>query len=171
MVNERKFRLDLYYRLNVFPLRVSALRERPEDIPLLVWHFVQQFSRRMSKSIDTVPLETMAALVRYPWPGNVRELQNVIERAVIVSTGLILKLSEELPLRTDVPPVTNPSTGNLRATLEDTERQEIVAALEKTIGKVAGPNGAAALLGMSRSTLQFRMQKLGISVSRTATCR
>ena len=126
-----------------FPVRVSALRERPESIPLLVRHFVQQFSRHMNKGIDTIPSETMTALMRYPWPGNVRELQNVIERAVIISTGLILELStEELHLRTDVPPVSN-------------HRNE-------TNGKVSGPNGAAALLGRVRSTLQFRMQKLGI---------
>jgi formate hydrogenlyase transcriptional activator len=168
MANEQKFRLDLYYRLNVFPIRVSPLRERPEDIPLLVRHFVKQFCRRMSKCIDTIPSEIMTALMRYPWPGNVRELQNVIERAVIVSTGLVFQLPmEELHLRAEQPPVSNHCNGNLRATLNDAERQEIIAALEKTIGKIGGPKGAAALLGMSRSTLQFRMQKLGISTSRT----
>jgi formate hydrogenlyase transcriptional activator len=168
MANEQKFRLDLYYRLNVFPIRVSPLRERPEDIPLLVRHFVKQFCRRMSKCIDTIPSEIMTALTRYPWPGNVRELQNVIERAVIVSTGLVFQLPmEELHLRAEQPPVSNHCNGNLRATLNDAERQEIIAALEKTIGKIGGPKGAAALLGMSRSTLQFRMQKLGISTSRT----
>jgi formate hydrogenlyase transcriptional activator len=172
LVNEQKFRSDLYYRLNVFPVRVSALRERAEDIPLLVRHFVQQFSRRMNKSIDTIPSETMTALVRYPWPGNVRELQNVIERAVIISTGQLLVLStEELELSANAPPVSSHGSGNLRATLEEAERQEIVAALERTVGKIAGPNGAAALLGMSRSTLHSRMQKLGISVLRTAMCR
>jgi formate hydrogenlyase transcriptional activator len=170
MVNEQKFRLDLYYRLNVFPIRVSPLRERPEDIPLLVRHFVQQFSRRMSKGIDTIPSETMTALMRYQWPGNVRELQNVIERAVIVSIGSVFRLPmEELQLRAEQPPVGNHCNGNLRATLKDAERQEIIAALEKTIGKIGGPNGAAALLGMSRSTLQFRMRKLGISTSRAVT--
>jgi formate hydrogenlyase transcriptional activator len=172
LVNEQKFRSDLYYRLNVFPIRASALRERPEDIPLLVQHFVQKFSRRMNKSIDTFPSDIMTALVRYPWPGNVRELQNVIERAVIVSTGPVLKLSmKELQLSANAPPVRSHGNGNLRAALEEAERQEIVAALEKTIGKIAGPNGAAALLGMSRSTLHSRMQKLGISVLRTAMCR
>jgi formate hydrogenlyase transcriptional activator len=166
LVNEQKFRLDLYYRLNVFPVRVSALRERPEDIPLLVRHFVQQFSQRMNKGVDTIPSETMTALVRYPWPGNVRELQNIIERAVIVSTGLVLELStEELHVRTDAEPVSNHANANLRATLESAERQVIVAVLEQTNGKLAGPNGAAALLGMSRSSLQFRIQKLGISRS------
>jgi formate hydrogenlyase transcriptional activator len=172
LVNEQRFRSDLYYRLNVFPIRASALRERPEDIPQLVRHFVQQFSRRMNKSIETIPSEIMTALVRYPWPGNVRELQNLIERAVIISTGLVLNLSmEELQLSAIGPPVSSHGNGNLRATLEEAERQEIVAALGKTIGKIAGPNGAAALLGLSRSTLQSRMQKLGISVLRAATCR
>ena len=92
MVNEQKFRSDLYYRLNVFPVRVPALRERPEDILLLVRHFVQQFSRRMNKSIDTIPSEIMTALLRYHWPGNIRELQNIIERAVILSTGPVLRV-------------------------------------------------------------------------------
>jgi formate hydrogenlyase transcriptional activator len=170
MVNEQKFRSDLYYRLNVFPICVSPLRERPEDIPLLVRHFVQQFSRRMNKVIDTVPSKTMNALVRYPWPGNVRELQNIIERAVILSDGFVLKLSiDELHLRTDARPVGNYGNGNLRSTLEDAERQQIISALDQTIGKVGGPNGAAALLGMRRTTLLFRMQKLSISAPRTVT--
>jgi formate hydrogenlyase transcriptional activator len=182
MANEQKFRLNLYYRLNVFPIRVSSLRERPEDIPVLAGHFVNQFSRRMNKSIDTIPSETMAALVRCPWPGNVRELQNVIERAVVVSIGPVPKLAiEELHLRVELEeemrthtqprPVINCSDGNLRATLKDAERQEIVAAIEKTTGKLAGPNGAAALLGMSRSILQFRMQKVGIRMSRAVPHR
>ena len=170
MVNEQKFRSDLFYRLNVFPVRVPALRERPDDIPLLVRHFVQQFGRRMNKSIDTIPSDTMTTLVGYHWPGNIRELQNVIERAVILSTGPVLKVpTDELRLRADAPQVTNHVDGNLRAALDGAERQEIVATLEKTNWKVAGPNGAAALLGMHRSTLQSRMQKLGIRVSRTTT--
>jgi formate hydrogenlyase transcriptional activator len=176
MVGDQKFRSDLYYRLNVFPVRVPALRERPEDIPLLVRHFVQQFGRRMNKSIDTIPSETMTTLVRYHWPGNIRELQNVIERAVILSSGPVLKVAtDELHLRADAAPVNHVSghvnghvDGNLRATLDDAARQEIVAALEKANWKVAGPDGAATLLGMRRSTLQSRMQKLGIRVSRTA---
>ena len=170
MVNEQKFRLDLYYRLNVFPIRVSPLRERPEDIPPLINHFVQQFSQRMSKGIHTIPSETMTALMRYMWPGNVRELQNVIERAVIVSSGSVFRLPmEELHLLAQQPSVSNHCNGNLRATLRDAERQEIIAALEKTTGKIGGPNGAAALLGMSRTTLHFRMQRLGISTSRAVT--
>jgi formate hydrogenlyase transcriptional activator len=123
---------------------------RPEDIPVLTWHFVNEFSRRMNKHIDTIPSETMSALVRCPWPGNVRELQNVIERAVIVSTGPVLKLAVEglsLPAesKTEMLPRTHPRPAitscdrNLRATLKDAERQEIVAALEKTIGKNCRP--------------------------------
>ncbi len=168
MVNEQKFRPDLYYRLNVFPVRVPALRERAEDIPLLVQHFAQQFSRRMNKSIETIHSETMNTLVRYHWPGNIRELQNVIERAVILSTGPVLKVpTDDLQHRTDAPPASNHGGGNLHAALDDAERQGILATLEKTNWKVAGPNGAAALLGMHRSTLQSRMQKLGIRVSRS----
>ncbi len=168
LVSEQKFRSDLYYRLNVFPVRVPALRERPDDIPLLVRHFVQQFSRRMNRSVDTIPSETMTTLVRYHWPGNIRELQNVIERAVILSSGSVLKVpTDELRLRpADAPPVGESSKGRLRAALNDTERQEILATLEKTNWKVAGPNGAAALLGMNRSTLQSRMQKLGVRIPR-----
>jgi formate hydrogenlyase transcriptional activator len=181
LVSEQKFRSDLFYRLNVFPVRVPALRERPEDIPLLVRHFVQQFSRRMNRSVDTIPSETMTMLVRYHWPGNIRELQNVIERAVILSSGSVLKVpTEELRHRTsatgegsvsrdsgsDGPPPGEGGKGRLRAALNDAERQEIVATLEKTNWKVAGPNGAAALLGMNRSTLQSRMQKLGVRTPR-----
>jgi formate hydrogenlyase transcriptional activator len=169
MVKEQKFRSDLYYRLNVFPVRVPALRERPEDIPMLVRHFVQQFSRSMSRGIDTIPSDTMTTLVRYHWPGNIRELQNVIERAVILSAGPVLKVpTDELHSRTETPPASNNGDGNLQAALDEAERQGIVATLEKTNWKVAGPNGAAALLGMHRSTLQSRMLKLGIRVSRTA---
>ncbi len=168
MVEEQGFRSDLYYRLNVFPVCISPLRERPEDIPPLVRHFVQQFSRRMNKAIPTISPETMAALVRHPWPGNVRELQNIIERAVILSAGLVLKLSmDELPSPSDVQPVGRRGNGSLRTVLEDAERKQIISALEKTIGKVGGPDGAAALLGMRRTTLLWRMQKLSISAPRT----
>jgi formate hydrogenlyase transcriptional activator len=164
MVEHQTFRSDLYYRLNVFPVCISPLRERPEDILQLVRHFVQQFSRRMNKGIDTIPSETMAALVQYPWPGNVRELQNIIERAVILSDGFVLKLSlDELRLPTDARPFSNCGNGNLRTILEDAERQQIISALGKTIGKVGGSDGAAALLGMRRTTLIWRMQKLNIS--------
>ena len=179
LVNEQKFRSDLYYRLNVFPVRVPALRERPEDIPLLVRHFVQQFSRRISKTIDTIPSETMTTLVKYPWPGNIRELQNVIERAVILTKGPILnipgddlRVSNGNSMTMAAAAVTqsaspNGSPHNMRAVLDDAERQQIIAALEQSNWIVAGPNGAAAHLGVKRSTLQSRMQKLGIRVSRT----
>jgi formate hydrogenlyase transcriptional activator len=170
MVEEQAFRSDLYYRLNVFPVCISPLRERPEDIPHLVRHFVQQFSRRMNRGIHTIPAETMAALVRYPWPGNVRELQNVIERAVILSDGFVLKLSlDELRLPVDARPVNYRGNGSLRTILEDAERQQIISALGKTIWKVGGSDGAAALLGMRRTTLIWRMQKLNISAPRTVT--
>lgn len=170
MVSEQKFRLDLFFRLNVFPVRVPPLREREGDIPLLVRHFAQQFSRRMNKMIETIPSATMDALCRYHWPGNIRELQNVIERAVIISTGPVLNL--------DVADLRLPSTGNapqrggasnartngtLRDVLKETERQRIIEALKQCHWVVAGANGAASRLGMNRSTLQVRMRKLGIS--------
>jgi formate hydrogenlyase transcriptional activator len=173
MVEEQKFRTDLYYRLNVFPVRVPPLRERREDIPLLVRHFVQQFSRRMNRSVETIPSETMNTLVRYDWPGNIRELQNVIERAVIISTGPVLKVPLD-DLRTRVPSAeasnggsASEDAGKMRGVLEDAERKQILAALRQARWVVAGPKGAAALLGMKRSTLQAHMQRLGIRVSRT----
>ena len=178
LVSEQKFRSDLYYRLNVFPVRVPSLRERPEDIPLLVRHFVQQFSRRISKAIDTIPSETMSTLVKYPWPGNIRELQNVIERAVILTKGPVLHIpGDDLRVANanavaqaaaagTQPANSSGGSRNMRALLDDTERQQIVTALEQTNWTVAGPNGAAARLGIKRSTLQSRMQKLGIRISR-----
>ena len=170
MVQDQKFRADLYYRVNVFPVRVPPLRERREDIPLLVRHFVEQFSRRMSRSVETIPTETMNALVRYDWPGNIRELQNVIERAVILSPGPVLKVSLD-DLRTRALDsnggIAATEAGKMRGVLEDTERKQILAALKQANGVVAGPRGAAALLGLKRSTLQAHMQRLGIRVSRT----
>ena len=167
MVERQTFRSDLFYRLNVFPIRVPALRERPEDIPLLVRHFVQQFSRRTNRNIETIPSETMKALVRYHWPGNIRELQNVIERAVIVSAGPVLKVAlGELKIRVPAVEPVAAETRDMRTMLEDTERKQIVAALEQADWIVAGSKGAAAVLGMKRSTLQSRMQKLGIRISR-----
>ena len=169
MVSERKFRSDLFFRLNVFPLCVPSLRERPDDIPLLVRHFTQQFSRRMRRTIDTIPAATMDALCRYHWPGNIRELQNVIERGVILSTGpeLDLEVADLKPLKgshaeeSAAPPESAPRRG-IRAVLDETERAQILKALAQCKGVVAGPHGAAALLGMKRSTLQLRMRKLGI---------
>lgn len=168
-VDEGKFRADLYYRLNVFPVYVPALRERPEDIPLLVRHFVQQFSRRNGKNIDSVPSETMEALTRYHWPGNIRELQNVIERAVIISKGPMLKVPvSDLQAASATAAVSRPQTNgeNLRDELGAQERSRIMEALERSNWVVAGPQGAAERLGMKRSTLQFRMRKLGIRVAR-----
>ena len=157
MVEQQKFRSDLFYRLNVFPVRVPPLRERPEDIPLLARHFVQQYARRMNKNIDTIPSEAMEALTRYQWPGNIRELQNLVERAVILSPGPALKIP--LAGLQDRPPR---AASKKIGTLEDAERRHITDALEATNGVVGGPKGAAALLGMKRTTLQWRMDKLGI---------
>jgi formate hydrogenlyase transcriptional activator len=175
MVEEQRFRSDLYYRLNVFPIRVPSLRERKEDIPLLVRHFVQEFSRRNDRVIDTIPSETMQALVRYHWPGNIRELQNVIERAVIISRGPVLNvaLTELAPDMASTstpgaPTAKSAAHESLQNILQETERNQILRALEEANGVVAGPNGAAARLGLKRTTLQIKMQKLGIRISRTA---
>jgi formate hydrogenlyase transcriptional activator len=172
-VSEQKVRSDLFYRLNVFPIRVPPLRERPEDIPLLVRHFAAQFARRINKKIETIPSEAMKALARYHWPGNIRELQNVIERAVITSEGPILKVPlSDLKTRTasTTAAVANDNHGASMAEprkagteAEQAERERILRALEQTNWVVAGPNGAALLLGIKRSTLQFRIRKLGIS--------
>lgn len=168
MVEEGKFRADLFYRLNVFPIYIPPLRERQGDIPLLVRHFAQQFARRMNRRIETIPSETMNALVRYHWPGNIRELQNVIERAVILSSGPVLRVEvAELQARRkaltgDGRAPTPDSRKQIRTVLQDAERDEILKALRETGWVVAGANGAAARLGMKRSTLQFRMRKLGL---------
>jgi formate hydrogenlyase transcriptional activator len=168
MVSEQKFRSDLFFRLNVFPVHVPPLRERQGDIPLLVRHFTQQFSRRMKKAMDTIPSAAMDALCRYHWPGNIRELQNVIERAVIISTGPALSIdvsdlklpkSDRTAERSASP---NSANGTLHNVLEETERQQILKALKQSDWVVAGPNGAAAHLGMKRTTLQQRIHKLGI---------
>jgi formate hydrogenlyase transcriptional activator len=157
MVADRHFRSDLYYRLNVFPVTVPALRDRREDIPTLVRYFAQKYARRMNKHVETIPAGTMDALVRYHWPGNVRELENLIERAAIVSPGPVLKV----PLGELTPPTQ--AQGQGMATLEAAEREHILRALEATNWVLGGPQGAATRLGMKRTTLQSRMQKLGIS--------
>ena len=157
---DHQFRMDLYYRLNVFPIVIPPLRERREDIPLLVRYFAQKYARRMKKPIDTVPVKAMAALTEYHWPGNVRELENFIERAVILSRGTELQLPlAELKQRTKVPVA---ASSNGLATLEHAEREHIVRALGETRWVIGGPRGAAARLGMKRTTLQSRMRKLGI---------
>jgi formate hydrogenlyase transcriptional activator len=155
MVEERLFRSDLYYRLNVFPIRVPALRERAEDIPLLVRYFVQKYARQMDRRIETIAAEDMEALCRYHWPGNVRELENFIERAVILSRGPVL----QVPVA-ELKPLPETPAGNL--TLEAAEREHILRTLRETNWVVAGPRGAAARLGMKRTTLQSKMRKLGI---------
>ena len=159
MILEKLFRSDLYYRLNVFPIRVPPLRERSEDIPVLVQHFVLQATRRMRKRIDTIPSGTMEALIQYRWPGNIRELENVIERAVILSPGPVLRLS----LRDLNPRVRLDQSVDCNQTLEEVERNHILRTLEETRWIVSGPSGAASRLGLNRSTLYFRMKKLGIA--------
>jgi formate hydrogenlyase transcriptional activator len=175
LVAERAFRSDLYYRLNVFPLHIPALRERPEDVPHLVRYFVQKFSRSLNKAVAYIPAEAMDALAGYSWPGNIRELENFIERAVLLSPGKELRVpvSELKPVT--VAPDANAdsslaassftalsSSGSSISTLEDAERQHILRALRQTEWRIAGPQGAAVLLGMKRTTLQARMRKLGI---------
>jgi formate hydrogenlyase transcriptional activator len=157
MVKRNEFRSDLYYRLNVFPVPLPPLRARREDIPALVEHFVEIYARRMGKQIDRISPETMSELTSYPWPGNIRELQNFIERSVILSSGSVLNS----PLTSLRNAAEVESIGPI--TMEDAERDHIRKTLEQTRWVVSGPNGAAARLGIKRSTLYFRMQKLGIS--------
>jgi formate hydrogenlyase transcriptional activator len=160
-VTEKKFRDDLYYRLNVFPIAIPPLRERRDDIPLLVRYFVQKYARHMKRQIDTIPAKAMTALSQYQWPGNVRELANFIERAVILSRGpeLALPLSE-LAQRRQSPGAI--SVDNF-ITLEEAQRGHIVRTLKDTNWVIGGPAGAAAQLGTKRTTLQYRMKKLGIA--------
>jgi formate hydrogenlyase transcriptional activator len=170
MVSEQKFRSDLFFRLNVFPVQVPPLRERQGDIPLLVRHFAQQFSRRMNKVFETIPSAAMDSLCRYHWPGNIRELQNVIERAVIISAGPVLgfdvgdlKYSKSNHAQEGATSSNSEAKGALNDILKETQREQILKALEECNWVVAGPNGAASRLGMKRSTLHLRMRKLGIS--------
>jgi formate hydrogenlyase transcriptional activator len=178
LVAERKFRSDLYYRLNVFPIQIPPLRERREDVPLLVRYFVQKFSRRQNKTVQYIPANVMEALVNYPWPGNVRELENLIERAVLLSPGHELRvplaeLKEASPSsalvatpgessRIPEPQAPPASSAGPLGTLDETQRQHILRVLRQTEWRIAGPHGAAAILGMKRTTLQARMRKLGI---------
>jgi formate hydrogenlyase transcriptional activator len=166
MLRKKEFRSDLYYRLNVFPLRLPPLRERREDLEPLVRHFVELFSNRMGKVIQHIPAETMCALTSYSWPGNIRELQNVIERAVVLLKGPVLTVDlAELEIDNDAK-CTQHNGGSLDNMLHEAERTQILRALGLTNGIVAGPNGAAARLGINRSTLLSRMQRLGISAAR-----
>jgi formate hydrogenlyase transcriptional activator len=159
MVKRTEFRADLYYRLNVFPISVPPLRERRDDIPALVKHFIDKFSRRIRKRIDVVPMETMSALIAYDWPGNIRELQNLIERAVILADDGVLPNPLPAP-GTQLLQVTPPSSGT---TLKDSERTLILNTLQSVGWKVGGPQGAAAKLGLRRTTLINKMKRLGIS--------
>jgi formate hydrogenlyase transcriptional activator len=178
LVEERKFRSDLYYRLNVFPISIPPLRARPEDVPLLVRYFVQKISRGQNKTVEYVPADVMDALTHYSWPGNVRELENLIERAVLLSPGKELRIPlSELRNSSPVPDrvVGGPSSISLAAastesalpagsipTLDENQRQHILRALRQTEWRISGPRGAAKLLGIKRTTLQARMRKLGI---------
>jgi formate hydrogenlyase transcriptional activator len=157
MVKEGRFRSDLYYRLNVFPLTVPPLRSRANDIPILVWHFVKKYAARMNRRIDTILPQDIAAMAEYPWPGNVRELQNFVERSVILSLGTIL-----------CPPLqelkaTAKSPGRQVRTLADAEREVIHDALRSTDWVIGGQDGAAARLGVKRTTLLYKMRRLGIA--------
>lgn len=157
MVEDGELRSDLYYRLNVFPVRVPPLRERADDIPLLVEYFVEKFASRMKKNIEVIPRESMEKLVHHPWPGNIRELQNFVERSVILSSGRTLQapLSElDRALKHSKPPLT---------TLEEAERAHILDALQRSNWLVGGAKGAAVRLGLKRTTLAYKMTKLGIS--------
>jgi transcriptional regulator with GAF, ATPase, and Fis domain len=158
-VKSGSFRKDLYYRMNVFPIVIPPLRERPEDIPLLVRAIVKEFQKRMAKEVETIPKRTMQALQSYSWPGNVRELRNVIEHAMILSTGKALDVQ--------LPEFTSSAT-NTAGNLADLEHGHIVAVLEKTNWRLSGHGGAAEILGLKRTTLQARMKKLGIRRSSRA---
>jgi formate hydrogenlyase transcriptional activator len=158
MVQERKFRADLYYRLNVIPINLPPLRERRSDIPQLAAHFVRKFAERVGKPIPHIPDDVIAALTNHDWPGNIRELQNFIERAVIMTTGTVLR-----PRLADLVPQPSPfSAANTVRTLADAERAHIVETLRETNGVVGGRSGAAARLGLPRTTLLARMQRLGL---------
>jgi len=155
MIERREFREDLYYRLNVFPIRIPPLRERPEDIPLLVRYFTQKYSRRMEKQIDSIPTAAMKKLAAWHWPGNIRELENFIERSVILThtSALHLPLGEI---------GTNGNITPIPGSREVHDRDEITRILKETNGRVAGPQGAAVRMGIKRTTLISRMKKLGI---------
>jgi formate hydrogenlyase transcriptional activator len=155
MVAARSFRTDLFYRLRVFPLLMPPLRDRQEDIPALVRYFVEKYARRMNRGVETIPAETLDLLVRYAWPGNIRELENLIERAVIVSPGTVLRVPHS-----ELKPPSESAGETL--TLHAAERIHILKALEATKWVLAGPHGAAARLGMKRTTLQSKMRKLGV---------
>ncbi len=154
-VRKSRFRQDLYYRLNVFPITVPSLRQRQEDIPILVQAFTERYARELGKTITTIQKETMKALQDYPWPGNIRELESIIERAVILCPGPVLQLADKL----EIPPLTFSAGMN---TLEEVERNQIIKTLSETRGRIEGKDGAAAILDLHPSTLRARMHKLWI---------
>jgi formate hydrogenlyase transcriptional activator len=167
LVAKKQFRADLYYRLNVIPISLPALRERVEDIPLLVEHFVRKFSARMGKPIDMIPDEVMEVLKSHDWPGNIRELQNSIERAVVLSTDAVLR-----PTLSELNQMTKqqPSAAAAR-TLAEAEREHILDVLKQTDGLIGGMHGAASRLGLPRTTLVYKMRKLGIEARRARRAR
>jgi transcriptional regulator with GAF, ATPase, and Fis domain len=154
-VRKGRFRQDLYYRLNVFPVTVPPLRQRKEDIPLLVQSFIERYARKLGKRITSVQKKTMKALQDYPWPGNIRELESVLERAVILCSGPVLKLADKLE-------ILFPSVSATLRTLDEVERKQILKILSETRWRIEGKDGAAAILGLHPSTLRARMHKLGI---------
>jgi len=158
MVAKGEFRADLYYRLKVFPIVIPPLRDRPEDIPPLVWHYVHRYAQRLKKTIDTIPAEAMEAFRRYPWPGNVRELQHFMERSVVLSSGSVLRA----PLAALEHNRRQRPAGTQSRTMEDIERESILQALRESNWVVGGPKGAARKLGLKRTTLASRMERLGI---------
>jgi transcriptional regulator with GAF, ATPase, and Fis domain len=160
MTIAKQFREDLYFRLNVFPIHLPPLRERTGDIPLLVRHYVDKYSSRMNKRVETIPPEALAALCSYSWPGNIRELQNFIERSVILTPGSVLSVQTK-----ELQPA-NSIVGATGGTLEDVERDHILQVLRETGGVIAGRHGAALRLGLKRSTLLSKMQRIGISHDR-----
>jgi formate hydrogenlyase transcriptional activator len=161
LVSEKAFRSDLYYRLNVFPIFVPPLRDRREDIPALVKHFVEKYSERMNRNIEEIPVEIMDALTNFSWPGNIRELQNFVERSVILTSGTVLQARLKT-LRPSAEVQSQEAVTQEAVTMEDAEREHICKTLEQTNWVISGQNGAAARLGLKRSTLYFRMQRLGI---------
>jgi formate hydrogenlyase transcriptional activator len=157
LVEDREFRSDLYYRLNVFPITLPPLRERREDIPVLVRYFTQHYAARMKKHIETIPGPTLEALSRYHWPGNIRELENLVERAVILTQGTHLQVPLlELKIEARQPPAPSP-------TLQEAEREQVLRVLRDTHWVIGGPDGAAARLGLKRTTLTSKIKKLGLS--------
>jgi formate hydrogenlyase transcriptional activator len=158
-IAQNQFRSDLYYRLSVFPILVPPLRERKEDIPLLVRYFVRQICLRMDRHVESIPPRAMDALLHWHWPGNVRELENLMERSVILSEGPVLRVPVSELRSLDSPDDSDVTNQNL----DYAERQHIVRVLRETRGKISGPHGAAIRLGLKRTTLQSKMQRLGIT--------